>query len=68
MNEVEKLAKSGVIGNVHLADNFGYHDTHLVPGQGNIPLNEIMRTLKKHGYNDKMAVEGGMNQNLVPVI
>ncbi|MFW5746773.1 MAG: hypothetical protein ACOCWQ_04470 [Nanoarchaeota archaeon] len=60
--QVEKLAKSGIIGNVHLADNFGYDDAHLAPGQGNTPVRDTMEILKKHGYDKNFAVEGGFNQ------
>lgn len=62
LGQVEKLAKEGIIGNLHLADNFGYDDAHLVVGQGNVPIKEVMEIMKKHGFKDKIAVEGGFNQ------
>ena len=59
LNQVESLAREKMIGNVHLADNYGYHDDHLAPGQGNSPIKEIMSILKKHGYEKAVTVEPG---------
>lgn len=62
LEEVKKMAKGGYIGNVHLADNFGYDDTHLAPGHGSAPIIDVLEILKENGYSEKMAVEGGFNQ------
>ena len=59
LDQVESLAKDKMVGNVHLADNYGYHDEHLAPGQGNSPIREIMTILKKHGYDKAVTVEPG---------
>ena len=59
LDQVESLAKEKMVGNVHLADNYGYHDDHLAPGQGNSPIREIMAILKKHGYEKAVTVEPG---------
>ena len=59
LDQVESLAKEGMVGNVHLADNYGYHDDHLAPGQGNSPIREIMAILKKYGYQKAITVEPG---------
>ncbi|MFH1591093.1 MAG: TIM barrel protein [archaeon] len=59
VGQMEDLAKDGLIGNVHLSDNFGFHDTHLAPGQGNAPVREIVKAIKKHGYNERIIVEPG---------
>jgi len=59
LKEVEKLAKEDMIGNVHLSDNFGYHDEHLIPGTGTAPVKEIVKILKKHGYKGPLTVEAG---------
>jgi sugar phosphate isomerase/epimerase len=59
LKEVEKLASEKLIGNVHLTDNFGYQDDHLAPGQGNTPNKDIVRILKKHGYDKAWTVEPG---------
>ena len=59
LRQVESLAKEGMIGNVHLADNFGYQDDHLSPGQGNAPIKEVVGILKKYGYDKAYTVEPG---------
>jgi len=59
LNEVEDLAKNKMIGNVHLADNMGYQDDHLAPGQGTTPVKDIVKILKKHGYDESYTVEPG---------
>ncbi len=59
LNQVESLAKEKMVGNVHLADNYGYQDDHLAPGQGNSPIKEIMAIVKKYGYNKAITVEPG---------
>ena len=59
LDQVESLAKEKMVGNVHLADNFGYHDDHLAPGQGNSPIKEIIAILKRHGYEKAITVEPG---------
>ncbi len=59
LQQVESLAKEKMVGNVHLADNYGYHDDHLAPGQGNSPVREIMSILQRHGYSKAVTVEPG---------
>lgn len=59
LGQVESLAKEGMVGNVHLADNYGYQDDHLAPGQGNAPIKEIVSILKKYGYDKAYTVEPG---------
>ncbi len=59
LKKTEELAKDGLIGNVHLTDNFGYQDDHLSPGEGTTPVKEIVKILKKHGYEGALTVEPG---------
>lgn len=59
IKSIESLAKEKMVGNVHLADNFGYHDDHLAPGQGNSPVREIMDVIRKYGYDKAITVEPG---------
>jgi len=59
VNQMEDLMKNKLIGNVHLSDNFGYDDEHLSPGQGNAPIKEIVKMLKRHGYKEAITVEPG---------
>ncbi|MBU2589898.1 MAG: hypothetical protein KKB39_04000 [Nanoarchaeota archaeon] len=57
--QVKDLMDNKIIGHVHMADNFGYADEHLTPGQGNAPIEEFMKEFKKAGLKDKIIVEPG---------
>jgi len=57
--QVEDLAKRGMIGNVHLTDNFGYSDDHTAVGHGNAPVKDVVKILKKHGYDHALTTEPG---------
>tara|TARA_Y100000310_G_C20668375_1_gene808892 strand:+ start:367 stop:2592 length:2226 start_codon:yes stop_codon:yes gene_type:complete len=59
LGQIESIAEADMVGNVHLADNMGYHDDHLAPGQGNSPVREIVSILKKNGYEKAVTVEPG---------
>lgn len=57
--ETEKIAP--VVKHLHLTDNFGYSDSHLVPGMGNVPFKKHLEKLEKAGILDKVrkVVEAG---------
>ncbi len=57
MKEVEQIAKH--VKHVHLTDNFGYSDSHLPPGMGNVPIKEIMERLDKENFKGTKIVEAG---------
>ncbi|MBT7403034.1 hypothetical protein HN777_04570 [Candidatus Woesearchaeota archaeon] len=57
IDQVSELNKEGVLGHVHVTDNFGYYDEHLSPGQGNVPVEEFVKQLKKSGYKGQITVE-----------
>jgi tetratricopeptide (TPR) repeat protein len=59
LGKVEQMAKMKLIGSVHLTDNLGYQDEHLSPGQGNTPMTEMVKILKKNGYDGPLVVEPG---------
>jgi len=50
-----------MVKHVHLADNFGFSDSHLAPGMGNTPIKKILEELEKEGKIDemRMIVEAG---------
>jgi sugar phosphate isomerase/epimerase len=50
--QVDMLNKSGVIGEVHVSDNFGWEDEHVTPGQGKAPIKEFVDRMKKAGLKD----------------
>ena len=54
-----EMAKRKVVGHVHLDDNYGYHDDHLAPGEGNAPIKEMIQALKNNGYKGELIVEPG---------
>ncbi len=53
------MVDAGIIGHIHLTDNYGYQDDHLAPGEGNTPLREMVKLLKDKGYKGEMIVEPG---------
>jgi len=55
--ETKKIAP--YVKHVHLTDNFGFSDSHLPPGMGNVPIKDIMKELEKKGYEGKGIVEAG---------
>jgi len=56
-HEVEELTKDGIIGHVHVSDNFGYNDEHLPPGYGNAPIKEFLTHMQKSGFDKEYIVE-----------
>jgi len=46
LKKVDKLKNAGVLGHVHVSDNFGYSDEHTDPGQGNVPLQGFLDKIK----------------------
>ena len=59
LKEAEELQKQGIIGHVHINDNFGYEDVHVSPGQGNAPIKEFVDKITEHGFKGKMVIEAG---------
>ncbi len=57
IKETEKIAP--YVKHVHLTDNFGYSDSHLPPGMGNVPTKEILEKLEKAGFEGKKVIEAG---------
>jgi len=47
------------VKHTHLTDNFGYADSHLPPGMGNVPTKEILEELEKAGVKGKKIIEAG---------
>ncbi|MCF7872127.1 hypothetical protein K9L97_03770 [Candidatus Woesearchaeota archaeon] len=57
----DKLTKEGYVGHIHLADNFGYDDEHLSPGQGNIPMKDFLKIIEKNKIKDIIVEQGSYN-------
>ncbi|KYK27105.1 hypothetical protein AYK26_00195 [Euryarchaeota archaeon SM23-78] len=61
LEETKKLAKEGVLGHIHLTDNFGFDDEHLTPGQGNVPMKEFIKNMEEAGLKDFIVEAGSYN-------
>lgn len=59
LQKLGQMIDTGIIGHVHIDDNYGYHDEHLAPGEGNTPIREMIKLLKKKGYKGEMIIEPG---------
>lgn len=57
IEETQKIAD--VVKHLHITDNFGFSDAHLPPGMGNVPVADIMETLKKAGFEGLGVAELG---------
>jgi hypothetical protein len=57
VKETEKIAK--LVKHVHLTDNFGFTDSHLPPGMGNVPIKDILKELEAAGFKGKKVIEAG---------
>ncbi|MCD4666280.1 hypothetical protein K8R47_00535 [archaeon] len=45
VKETEKI--SPYLKHLHVTDNFGFNDTHLAPGMGNVPIKKMLAEVKK---------------------
>ncbi len=61
LKEIDKMHENNVLGHFHLADNFGFDDEHLTPGQGNAPIRDFVKKLKAKGYDDFIVESGSFN-------
>jgi hypothetical protein len=61
LDETQKLAKEGIIGHIHLSDNFGYDDEHLTPGEGNVPMKDFIKNMEDAGLKDFIVESGSFN-------
>jgi hypothetical protein len=62
LEETKKITEDkSMVKHVHLTDNFGFADSHLAPGMGNVPFKKIMEQLEKTGRLGEMKkiVEAG---------
>lgn len=54
-NYLELLGKR--MAHLHLVDNDGASDGHMVPGDGAIPLSELLSELHEYGYRGRCTIE-----------
>lgn len=55
MSYFKKLGKN--LKHLHVVDSDGHSDTHYIPGDGNIPLKELMEEINDFGYNGGVTIE-----------
>ncbi len=61
LKETKKLLDEGIIGHIHVSDNFGFHDEHLTAGDGNAPIKEFIEQAKKEGFDEFIVESGSFN-------
>ncbi len=61
LEQVEDLVKSGKIGQVHITDNMGFDDEHLSPGEGTVPIDEVMDIIEEADMDDIIVEAGSFN-------
>jgi len=57
IKEAEQIAKH--VKHVHITDNFGYSDSHLPIGMGNVPVKELLAALGEEGARARKINEVG---------
>ncbi len=55
--ELEQISK--YVKHVHLSDNFGYSDSHLPVGMGNVPFKDLLEEIEKKGLKPRKIAEAG---------
>ena len=69
--QVKDLTEAGIIGHVHVSDNFGWADEHVTPGHGRVPIKDFIEQIKKAGiknvivepaHQDFKAMLGGWSE------
>ncbi len=46
LQKAEEWKNENIIGHIHVSDNFGWEDEHVIPGQGNAPIKEFIAKMK----------------------
>jgi flagellar biosynthesis/type III secretory pathway chaperone len=55
--ETKKIAP--YVKHVHITDNFGFEDSHLPTGMGNVPTDKLIKEMKSQGFKGKIISEAG---------
>lgn len=58
LEQIDKLAESGIVGHVHLVDGIEGSHQHLPAGQGEYPLKDMVKRLKDKGFKGTIVSEG----------
>ncbi len=46
LDKAKEWKDKGIIGHVHVSDNFGWEDEHVIPGQGIAPIKEFVQLMR----------------------
>ena len=61
LGKTEKLIKDGIVGHIHISDNYGFNDEHLTAGDGNAPIKEFVKQAKAKGFSEFIVESGSFN-------
>ncbi|MCM2324923.1 MAG: hypothetical protein NDI94_00525 [Candidatus Woesearchaeota archaeon] len=61
LKKTKQLFKEGIIGHVHISDNFGFDDEHLIAGDGTVPIKEFVKQAKEQGFKEFIVESGSFN-------
>jgi sugar phosphate isomerase/epimerase len=61
VQKTKEMIDAGIVGHVHVADNLGWDDEHLIPGEGNAPIREFVKELEKAGVKDFIIEPGSFH-------
>ncbi len=61
IGKTKEMLKEKIVGHVHIADNLGWDDEHLTPGEGNAPIREFVKEMEKAGIKDFIIEPGSFN-------
>ena len=56
LQKAEEWKRENIMGHIHVSDNFGWEDEHVVPGQGNAPIKEFIQLMKDKTENGEVDV------------
>lgn len=59
VSQVKNLLRAGVIYNLHLSDNRGLDDSHLLLGEGNVSIKAVLGVLVDNDYKGHVVIEAG---------
>ncbi|MBU0758403.1 MAG: hypothetical protein KKF44_10120 [Nanoarchaeota archaeon] len=61
LTKTKDLVDKGIVGHIHVNDNFGFNDEHLSVGDGNAPIKEFLEQAKSAGLKDFIVESSGVN-------
>jgi sugar phosphate isomerase/epimerase len=59
---------AGLVKHIHISDNHGFREEHLVPGSGIMDLLSIMTALYQHGYSGPWNLEFAFPEKTEPTL